>query len=106
MTDPVQPDIQDDGARLTATLDGQEAGFATYERADGRLTATHTVVDPAFEGRGVGSALVRAVVAVARDAGEGLLPQCSFVRAHLLRHPEDLELVPADARDRYGLPAA
>ncbi|MCU1693818.1 MAG: hypothetical protein JWM64_2909 [Frankiales bacterium] len=99
-------DVQDDGARFTARVDGESAGFATYERADGLLTATHTVVDPAFEGRGVGSALVRAVVAAARDAGDGLLPQCSFVRAHLLRSPEDLALVPADARERFGLPAA
>lgn len=93
-------------SRWVARVDGTEAGFLSWQREPDGLRMTHTVVDPDFEGRGVGGALVRAALAGAREQGDGVLPQCSFVLAHLLRHPEEQDLVPADQRAAYGLPAA
>src|SRR5690606_30405131 len=50
--------VTDEGDRFEArTDDGTVAGFAAYERTPGTVIFTHTEVDPAFEGRGVGSAL-------------------------------------------------
>ena len=94
------------GSRWVVDAGGGEAGYAAYEREDGALRFTHTVVDPAHEGRGIGSVLVTAAVAHAREQGLQVLPQCSFVRAWLVRHPEHLDLVPAGQRGAYGLPEA
>ena len=71
---------------------GVVAGFAAYRRYPDRIVFTHTVVDDAFEGRGVGSTLVRAALAAARDEGLRVVPQCPFVRSYIERHPEYADL--------------
>lgn len=91
--------------RFEAHLDGALAGFVTYHRRPGRLSLIHTEVDPAFEGRGVGGALITAAVAHARAEGLALLPFCPFARDWIARHPEHLDLVPAERREAFGLPA-
>jgi predicted GNAT family acetyltransferase len=48
----------------------------------------HMGVPPALEGRGIGSALVRAGLSYAREQGYHIVPLCSFVAAYLRRHPE------------------
>ncbi|RWZ59569.1 N-acetyltransferase [Labedella populi] len=63
-------------------------GFSAYRRESGRVTFTHTVVDPAFEGHGYGSAIARAVVADARERGETIVPRCPFIRSWLEKHPD------------------
>jgi predicted GNAT family acetyltransferase len=64
-----------------------------YDRSPGRLVLLHTEVPPGLAGRGIGSALVRAALASTRDHGLLVVPRCPFVRAYLLRHPEDATLV-------------
>lgn len=91
--------------RLEARIDGALAGFVTYRRRPGRLSLVHTEVDPAFEGRGVGGALIRAAVMQARAEDLVILPFCPFARDWLARHPEHLDLVPAERREAFGLPA-
>jgi len=89
----VQVDVSDAGDRFEArTADGTVAGFAAYERTDDAVVFTHTVVEPQFEGKGVGSALVAAALAAVRESGERVVPQCSFVRAYLDRHPDQQDL--------------
>jgi predicted GNAT family acetyltransferase len=72
---------------------GVVAGFAAYRREEGRVTFTHTVVDDAFEGRGVGSTLVKAALDAVRDEGVRVVPQCPFVGSYIERHPEYADLV-------------
>lgn len=72
---------------------GVVAGFAAYRRGDGAVTFTHTVVDDAFEGRGVGSTLVRAALDAVRGEGVRVVPQCPFVAGYIQRHPEYADLV-------------
>ena len=67
---------------------GVVAGFAAYRRYPDRIVFTHTVVDDAFEGRGVGSTLVRLALDAVRDEGLRVVPQCPFVRSYIERHPE------------------
>jgi predicted GNAT family acetyltransferase len=69
------------------------AGFARYVRRGGRTYFVHTEVDPAFEGQGLGSALVRGALDAERGRGEPIVPLCPFVRAYVDRHPEDADLV-------------
>ena len=73
--------------------DGQLAGFAVYRRRPGRIIFVHTEIDPAFEGRGLGSQLVRESLDVVRGTGERVVPLCPFYAAFLERHPEYQDLV-------------
>jgi predicted GNAT family acetyltransferase len=65
---------------------------------------THTEVPPELEGRGLGTALVRAALAHVRAAGATVMPLCPFVVAHLGRHPEEADVV--HERFRYMLRSA
>jgi hypothetical protein len=69
------------------------AGFAAYTRLPGVITFTHTEIDPAREGQGLGSTLARAALDDARAAGLRVRPRCPFVRAYIERHPEYADLV-------------
>jgi predicted GNAT family acetyltransferase len=64
------------------------AGFAQYARTSELLAFVHTEVDPAFEGRGVGSSLAREGIASAQAEGLRVLAVCPFVAGWLARHPE------------------
>jgi predicted GNAT family acetyltransferase len=68
-------------------------GFLTYGRTGSALSLLHTEVPAELEGRGVGSALVRAAMEYAREEGLTVVPFCPFARSWLKRHPEYAELV-------------
>ena len=107
MADPKTADVSvrdvPDKHRFEAVVDGRVAGFVTYRREGDALALLHTEVDDAYEGKGVGSALVKEVLAVARERGVGVLPYCPFVNAYLKRHRELVDLVPESERARFGL---
>jgi uncharacterized protein len=67
---------------------GVVAGFAAYRREGDRVVFTHTEVDDAFEGRGVGSVLVRPALDAVREEGLRVVAECPFVRSYVERHPE------------------
>lgn len=79
--------IRDTGARWEYDDNGSVVAWAAYEREGDRVVFTHTVVEPAVEGRGIGSALVAHAVGDARERGLEVVPVCSFVQAWLARHP-------------------
>jgi predicted GNAT family acetyltransferase len=81
------------------------AGYAEYVPGEGVLAITHVVVDPEYAGKGYGTALAEAALSEARDHGLGVLPLCSFVRAHVQRNPRHVALVPMEQRSRFGLAA-
>jgi predicted GNAT family acetyltransferase len=74
--------------RWEARLDGALAGYAEYRARRGRIVFTHTVVQPEFEGRGVGSGLARAALDAAVADGQRIVPYCPFIAAYLRRHAE------------------
>jgi predicted GNAT family acetyltransferase len=78
-------------SRFEVSLDGHLAK-AVYELEPGVMRMTHTVVDPALEGKGIAGALVKAALAHARDNGLKIDPQCPYVRAYMERHPETHDL--------------
>lgn len=87
-------DIRDnpEASRFEAHADGQVA-FASYTLDGGHIVFTHTVVPVELEGRGIGSALVGAALAGARERGLAVVPRCSFVAAYIGRHPETQDLL-------------
>jgi uncharacterized protein len=93
-------------SRFEILVDGAVAGFAEYRRTSSSVSFTHTVVDPAFEGRGLGSVLARDVLDASREAGLTVLPFCPFIRSYIKRHPAYLDLVPAGRRAEFGLAPA
>jgi len=83
-----------DQGRYEAHLDGELAGFAAYRQADHTITFTHTEVDDAFEGKGVGSALVRGALDDVRAMGDrSVVPLCPFVKGYIEKHEEYADLV-------------
>lgn len=86
-----------DHGRYEVTVDGELAGFARYVRLPGRIVFTHTEVDPAFEGKGVGSTLAREALDSVRAAGLQVDPKCPFFAAYIRRHKEYADLVVASA---------
>lgn len=73
--------------------DGKLAGFARYVRRPGRIFFVHTEIDPAFEGRGLGSQLASAALDATRATGERIVPLCPFIASYVERHPEYAELI-------------
>lgn len=93
-----------DRHRYEAWLDEKLAGFAEYQLTDQLVVFTHTEVDPAYEGRGVGSAIARgALDDVRADGSRQVLPLCPFVKDWIQRHRDYVPLVygapPSTARD-------
>ena len=93
------------GRRFEVTV-GDDVAFAEYRLHDGVVTLPHTVVPPAFEGKGVGSLLARTALDWAREQGLEVIPSCPFIGAYVTRHAQYHDLVHDKAwRDRLGLEA-
>lgn len=83
--------------------DGMLAGFAQYRKSKQLIAFIHTEVDPAFEGKGIGTALIKGALDDARAKGLAALPFCPFVRGYVERHPAYLDLVPESRRHDFDL---
>jgi predicted GNAT family acetyltransferase len=90
-------------ARFEIHVDGKLAGFVAYRITPGVITFTHTEIDKAYEGRGLGSILVRSALDTARARRLGVRPECPFVRRWVSRHPDYVDLVPEAERARFDL---
>lgn len=88
-------DVQDDTAanRYEARVDGQLAGIAQYIRTPELIAFVHTEVQPAYEGQGVGAALVRRSLDDARRRGAAVLAVCPFYAGWISRHPAYRDLL-------------
>ena len=91
-------------SRFEIHVDGEVAGFSEYRRRPGRIAFIHTLIDPRFEGHGLGSQLVSSALSAARSEGLSVLPFCPFVRGYIAGHAEYLDLVPEGARANFELP--
>jgi predicted GNAT family acetyltransferase len=84
----------EDENRWEAHLDGELAGVAAYHLTDELVVFTHTEVDPAFEGKGIGSALARHALDEVRAEGtRKVMPLCPFIKAWIGRHRDYVPLV-------------
>lgn len=87
-------DERDEG-RYTAYLDGQRIGYATWVKVHDTVVLPHTEVDPAWNGRGIGSMIARRAFEDARADGLTVLPFCPFMKRWADLHPDFRDIVRA-----------
>jgi predicted GNAT family acetyltransferase len=80
--------------RYELLVDGEHAGAADYVIKDRTLIFTHTEIDPAREGQGLGSELARGALNLVRaDTDFRVRTTCPFMKAYVERHPEYEDLL-------------
>ena len=67
--------------------------FVRYRTADNVRTLTHAEVPKALEGHGLGSALARGALELARTQDYRIIPQCPFIVAFIGKHPEFQDMI-------------
>ena len=84
-----------DESRYEARLgdDPTLAALIDYRLGSGWMALVHTEVREGFEGRGLGSRLVRAVMEDLREREIPVVPRCPFVIGWLQRHPEQHDIL-------------
>ena len=83
--------------RFQAIVDGRLC-VCDYRLDGSVMLMVHTEVAPQLEGRGIAGALVEAMLDYAAANGFKVVPQCSYVRAWMRRHPETQALLAPGAR--------
>jgi predicted GNAT family acetyltransferase len=73
--------------------EGDEVARLDYSVSGDRISLVHTEVPEAFRGRGYAGQLARAGLEYAKGEGLRVVPECSFVRQYIARHPEYAPLV-------------
>ncbi|WP_323746649.1 GNAT family N-acetyltransferase [Catenulispora pinisilvae] len=79
--------------RYEARVNGALAGVLAYSVRDGVAVMPHTMVEPQFEGRGIGALMAETALDDARARGLKVAPQCWFVAAFIEKSPEYQDLV-------------
>ena len=79
--------------RFEGYVDDRLAGVIEYIPLPGKVIATHTEVEEALEGRGIGSQLVAGALELLRNDDRVVQPLCPYVTAYLRRHPEYADVV-------------
>lgn len=89
--------VQDNSAshRLEIDLGEGVFAFASYRLQPGEIRFYHTEVPESHGGQGLGTLLVKAGIAMARERDLKLVPDCPFFRAYLKKNPDERDLVPS-----------
>ena len=96
--------VSDNVERRRFEIDlGDSVAIAEYNLPNGMIMFTHTEVPPEHEGKGIGSALIRAGLAAARERGLKVIPICPFFAAYMKKHEEVQDLLDDSWRRRFGL---
>ncbi len=80
--------IHKPGERRFEVWEDGSVAYVEYFLHDGALDILHTIVPYKLEGRGIGSALVKAAYDWARDEGLECAATCRFADVWLRRNPE------------------
>ena len=87
-------EVRDNAARSRYELEVEgKTAIADYRLSGRTITIPHTFVPEALRNHGVGSHLVRGVLADARARGLKVVPQCPFVAAYIRQNPEFQDLL-------------
>lgn len=80
-------------SRYDAHVEGQVVGFVQYRTSGNTIDLFHTEVEPAHEGEGVGTELVRGTLDLLRADHLTVVPSCPFVRSFIDEHEDYEDLV-------------
>lgn len=69
--------------RYEVYSDDRLAGFTQYYRTGGRVVFTHTEIDGAFSGQGLGKVLAGGALDDVVAGGKVIVPQCEFIAGYL-----------------------
>lgn len=89
--------------RFEIDLGDGSFAFADYNLLTGKIMFTHTEVPQEHEGKGLGTALIRAGLEAARTRGLKVIPICPFFAAYIQKHPDVQDLLDPAWRIRFGL---
>ncbi|MGQ4617806.1 GNAT family N-acetyltransferase [Nocardia sp. R7R-8] len=78
----------DERHRYEVFYGGEMAGFADYEERDDETVFTHTEIDGAFSGKGLGSVLAKSAIEDVIARGRVIRPVCPFIKAYLDKHAD------------------
>jgi predicted GNAT family acetyltransferase len=76
-------------SRYEMRIDGRVAATAQYTHEGDAVCFTHTEVDPAFDGQGIGSRLAAFALDDLKRRGMKARPQCKFIAAYMERHEKE-----------------
>jgi uncharacterized protein len=69
--------------RYEVYSDGELAGFSRYHRTGDRVVLTHTQIDDAFSGQGLGTVLAAGALDDIVAGGKVIVPSCPFIAKYL-----------------------
>lgn len=105
MTERIEHQVRDNVERKRFEIDLGDGtlAFTDYDLPRGKILFKHTEVPESHEGKGLGSALIRAGLAAARERGLAVIPICPFFAAYMQRHPEEHDLLDEAWKTRFGV---
>ena len=74
--------------RFELLVGGAVAGLAAYRVRDGVTVITHSQIDPAFRGRGLGSVLAAQTLDLLRSQDARVVAACPFFAKYVEEHHE------------------
>ncbi|MEU8896570.1 N-acetyltransferase [Nocardia sp. NPDC048505] len=78
----------DEKTRYEVYYGGKLAGFAEYDERGDERVFTHTEIDDAFGGKGLGKVLAKAAIEDTIAQQRVIRPLCPFIKAYLEKNPE------------------
>ena len=105
MTEGSSREVRDnpEHRRFEIDLGDGSLAIAEYTLPKGKIMFTHTEVPTAHEGKGIGTALIRAGLDAARERHLQVVPICPFFAAYMKRHAEVQDLLDPSYRSTLGL---
>jgi predicted GNAT family acetyltransferase len=96
--------VRDNPARHRFEIDlGDSTAIAVYKLVPGKIVFIHTEVPAQHRGQGIGTALVQAALASARERGLKVVPICPFFAAFIKGHKKEQDLLDTSSRKRLGI---
>lgn len=93
MTDSIAVRHETGDSRFVISVDGTDAGFASYVEAGDVRNFNHTLIDPEFRGQGLSSPLIKYALDDSRAKGKQVQATCSAVEGFIAKHPDYASLL-------------
>jgi predicted GNAT family acetyltransferase len=87
MTDETRVVDNADEGRYELWAGEKVAGFAAYDRRGALTVFTHTEIDDAFAGQGLGKVLAAGALDDVVAKGRTIVPVCPFIAGYLKKNP-------------------